>query len=540
MKTDDDRRGCCPILDNARVSEVGASAPTKSMDWQGVLTPEASGAKAHIKSIVNVRAEAQTSDTSKELQIRTARRRAIKCFSWKPAATLAATAMFAAALFCAFNLRAQAQDKGISSPNTSPPQILELNINDEIEPVMAEYVDNGIEEAARRHASLVLITMDTPGGLSTSMEDIIHHILDSPVPVAIFIWPNASRGASAGFFILLSADVAAMAPGTHTGAASPLLAIGGFPVQVEETLKKKILNDATAFLRSYSAKRGRNVELAESAVVDGKAWTETEALDGKLIDLIANSPEDLLSKLDGRSIKRFDGSTVQLALRNPVRVPFSMSGRERFLSRIVQPDAFFILLIVGVLGLYVEFTHPGMVAPGVVGGIALVLALYAMHILPVQPTGIVLILLALGLFVLEAKYTSHGVLAIGGIVAMLLGALMLVRSPMTHAGVSLGVAFGVTLPFALIVIFLMRLVLKSRTWKPSMGREQFIGTVAEVTGSLVKSDSAEHYEGMVRLNGALWRAVAKEAISQGAHVRVVNFEGLTLHVVPAEHSAPAK
>src|SRR6202035_1521459 len=190
---------------------------------------------------------------------------------------------------------------------------------------------------------------------------------------------------------------------------------------------------------------------------------------------------------DGRSIKRFDGSTVQLVLRNPARVSFSMSFRQRFLSRIVQPDAFFILLIVGVLGLYTEFTHPGMVAPGVIGGIALVLALYAMQILPVAPAGIVLILLALGLFILEAKHTSHGVLAIGGIVAMLLGALMLVRSPLTHAGVSLGVAFGVTLPFALLTILLMRLVLKSRSWKPAMGREQFVGNSAEVTVPLVKS-----------------------------------------------------
>jgi membrane-bound serine protease (ClpP class) len=461
-------------------------------------------------------------------------------FSLASHARVLAIVTLAVALFGAFTLRAQGPDTKISPPPAGPAQILELRIGDEIEPVMAEYVDGGIEEAARIHASLILISMDTPGGLSTSMEDIIHHILESPVPVAIFISPVGSRGASAGFFILLSADIAAMAPGTHTGAASPLLAIGGVPLQVDETLKKKILNDATAFLRSYTAKRGRNVPLAESAVVDGKAWTETEALDGNLIDLIANSPEDLLSKLDGRTIKRFDGSTVQLALRNPERVPFSMSFRQRFLSRIVQPDAFFILLIVGVLGLYTEFTHPGMVAPGVIGGIALVLALYAMQILPVAPTGIVLILLALGLFILEAKYTSHGVLAIGGIVAMLLGALMLVRSPLTHAGVSLGVAFGVTLPFALIVIFLMRLVLKSRSWKPAMGREQFVGTVAEVTGSLAKSADGEIFEGMVRLNGALWRAVAREAIPQGAHVRVTSFEGLTLHVVPAEHSAPAE
>src|SRR6267142_1390875 len=375
-----------------------------------------------------------------------------------------------------------AQSEGASRATTSSAngkaQVIELRIGDEIEPVMAEYVDGGIEEAAKRHASLVLITMDTPGGLSTSMEDIIQHILDSPVPVVVYTSPAGSRGASAGFFILMSADVAAMAPGTHTGAASPLLAIGGVPLQVDETLKKKILNDATAFLRSYASKRGRNVELAESAVTEGKAWTETEALDGKLVDLIANSPEDLLSRLDGRAIKRFDGTTVQLALRNPERVPLPMTLRQQFLSRIVQPDAFFILLIVGVLGLYTEFTHPGMVAPGVIGGISLVLALYAMHILPVAPAGIVLIVLALGLFILEAKYTSHGVLAIGGIVAMLLGALMLVRSPLTHAGVSLGVATGVTLPFALITIFLMRLVLGWRACARDSNRRANIARCA--------------------------------------------------------------
>jgi membrane-bound serine protease (ClpP class) len=214
-----------------------------------------------------------------------------------------------------------------------------------------------------------------------------------------------------------------------------------------------------------------------------------------------------------------------------------MSLRERFLSRIVQPDAFFILLIVGVLGLYTEFTHPGMVAPGVIGGIALVLALYAMQILPVAPAGIVLILLALGLFILEAKYTSHGVLAIGGIVAMLLGALMLVRSPLTHASVSLGVALGVTLPFAVLTISLMRLVLRSRSWKPKTGLEQLLGSPGEVTESLVRQKDSDIYQGMVRLHGELWRAVAGEEIPAGAEVRVARIEGLTVHVTLAGHPA---
>src|SRR5580765_500875 len=300
----------------------------------------------------------------------------------------------AAALLGAFALRAQAPGSTNSAATANPSEVVELRIGEEIEPVMAEYVDSSIEEAGRRHASLILITMDTPGGLSTSMEDIIHHILDSPVPVAVFVSPVGARGASAGFFILLSADVAAMAPGTHTGAASPLLAIGGYPVSVDETMEKKILNDATAYLRSYAGRRGRDVALAETAITDAKAFTEREALDGRLCDLIATSREGLLAQLDGRTIARFDGRTNQLALTHPAMSAVELSARQRFLARIVQPDMMFILLLVGVLGLYTEFTHPGMVAPGVLGGIALVLALFAMHILPINATGLLLLALA--------------------------------------------------------------------------------------------------------------------------------------------------
>ncbi len=411
--------------------------------------------------------------------------------------------------------------------------MIELRIGDEIEPIMAEYVDAGIEQAAREHASLVLITMDTPGGLEDSMQDIIQHILDSPVPVAVYVSPTGSRGASAGFFILLSADVAAMAPGTHAGAASPLVALGGYPVSVDETLKKKILNDARAFLRSYAGKRGRNVELAETAVTDGKAFTDTEALNGKLVDLIVNTPDDLLAQLDRRTITRFDGSTLRLDLHNPQRVAVSLSARQRFLSRIVQPDVFFILLIVGVIGLYTEFTHPGAVAPGVVGAIAAVLALFAMHILPVNFAGLLLIAAALGMFILEAKYTSHGVLAIGGVVAMLLGAMMLIRSPLTGAGVSLGVALGVTLPAAAVTIFLMRLVLRSRQWKQTTGLAQLVGSAAEVTEALETPAGEGSFSGMVRLHGELWRAMAQQAIPAGARVQVQRVAGLTVYVAPS-------
>ncbi len=217
-----------------------------------------------------------------------------------------------------------------------------------------------------------------------------------------------------------------------------------------------------------------------------------------------------------------------------------MSARERFLARIVQPDMFFILLIAGVLGLYAEFTHPGMVLPGVVGGIAMILALFAMHILPVNFAGLLLILAALALFILEAKYTSHGVLAVGGVVAMLLGALMLIRSPLTGAGVSLGVALGVTLPFAALTVFLMRMVLRTRSWKQTTGREQLTGAPAEVTEAISGPTDEGMFAGMVRMHGELWRAVASQAIPAGARVRVLRVTGLTVQVAPADEAVPSR
>jgi membrane-bound serine protease (ClpP class) len=421
---------------------------------------------------------------------------------------------------------------GTTLPASAPeaasvPRVVELHIDGEIEPVMAEYITGGIDQANASGASLVLIAIDTPGGLDTSMRAIIQHIIDSSAPVAVYVSPSGSRAASAGFFILLAADVAVMAPGTHTGAASPLLAIGGVPLQVDETLRRKILNDATAYLRSYAGRRGRNTALAESAVTEGKAFTETEALEGKLIDSVVGSRDLLLSQLDGRTITRLDGRTSTLAIKNAAIETLTMSSRQRFLSRIVQPDVFFVLLIAGLLGLYTEFTHPGLFAPGVLGGIALVLALFAMHLVPVNITGVLLILLATALFVMEAKFPTHGVLGIGGVAAMLLGALMLVRSPLTGAGVSLGVAAGATLPFAVVCIALMRLVLRSRRWPAQTGVEELVREAGEVTEAI---DAGA--PGMVRVHGELWRAVANRPIPAGARVRVVEADGLTLRVTP--------
>jgi membrane-bound serine protease (ClpP class) len=418
---------------------------------------------------------------------------------------------------------------------TTPTVVVDLRIDSEVEPVLATYIDEGLADAANRHASLVVITMDTPGGLSDSMKDIIQHILASPVPVVVYVAPSGARGASAGFFILMSADIAAMAPGTHTGAASPVISIGGWTPTIDETMKKKIVNDATAFLRSFTEKRGRNPTLAEQAVTEAKAFTEEEALNGKLIDLIAPSEDALLKDLNGRTITRFDGTKVTLALAHPVLAAFHMSARQRFLARIVEPDMFFLLLIVGGLGLYAEFTHPGMIAPGVIGGVCMVLALYAMHLLPVNLAGVVLIVLALGLFILEAKFTSHGVLLAGGIVSMLLGALFLIRSPLTAGGVSLGLAVAVTLPFAAITVFLMRLVLRSRKWKPSTGREEMIGEQGIAISGLRAGT-----EGMIRIHSELWGAVSPRDVAEGQAVRVLRVEGLKLYVEPVAAQSTEK
>lgn len=437
-------------------------------------------------------------------------------------------------LLCAITLFTFHPGVSVAAPDASisSTRVYELRINGEIEPILAEYIVHGIEQANQNQADLILITMDTPGGLDSSMREIIHSILTSEVPVVTYVTPTGSRAASAGFFILLSADIAAMSPGTETGAASPVFMVFGQTVQIDETMRKKVMNDATAYLRSYVSKRGRDADLAATAVTDAKAFSDSEALKGKLIDLVVSSPAELLAKLDGRTITRLDGNTVKLSLPHPTITVHGMTTRERFLARIVQPDAFFILLIVGALGLYTEFTHPGLFAPGVIGGICLLLALYAMHLLPVNMTGLLLIILALGFFVLEAKFPTHGVLGVGGVVAMVLGALMLIHSPLTGAGVSLSTALGVAIPFAIIVVFLMRLVLRSHRWKPATGKEELVGEVGEVTEAVTPAGGT----GMVFVHGELWRAATSDGleIPKGARVRVKKVKGLTLEVEPVK------
>src|SRR6266478_5152903 len=308
----------------------------------------------------------------------------------------------------------------------APAQVLKVVVNDTIQPITEEYIARALDEAQRKNDQAVLIEINTPGGLVDSTRKIIEKITASQVPVIIYVTPGGSRAASAGFFILEAADVAAMAPGTNTGAAHPVVLGGG---KMDDVMKEKMENDAAALMRSVVAKRGRNVDVAESTVRQSKSFTEQEALSQKLIDYIATDEQDLLKQMQGKTVKRFDGKTVTLNLIGDSVRPFDMTLKQRILAFIMDPNVAFILLAIGALALYAEFNHPGAVVPGTVGVVFILLAVFALNLLPTRFAAVVLILASFALFALEAKFAAHGVLAIGGMVTMILGGLLLVDGP---------------------------------------------------------------------------------------------------------------
>jgi membrane-bound serine protease (ClpP class) len=400
------------------------------------------------------------------------------------------------------------------------PTILQIELADIIHPVSAEYVSEGLLEAAQNGAVAVIIRMDTPGGLVDSMREIVEAILASELPVIVWVGPSGVRAASAGFFILLAGDLALMAPGTNTGAAHPVSSLGG---EIDEVMEEKIVNDASAFLRSYATRRGRNPELAETAVTESKAFTAEEALENNLIDGVVNDITDLIETYDGAEVVRFDGSTETLELAGATVSLYEMTSRQQLLSAIMNPNIALVLGLLGMVGLYLEITSPGMIFPGVIGGISLILALFAFNLLPVNLTGVLLILLSIGLFVVEATVPSHGVLAIGGVVAMIVGGLMLVEGPIPQLRVQLPTLLAVTLPLAVITVFLVRLVFVSHRTKATTGRS---GMVSEFgTASTAVFD-----QGKVMVHGEYWAAHSNQAIPQGARVRVVQINGLNLEV----------
>jgi len=399
--------------------------------------------------------------------------------------------------------------------------VLTLDLNDVVHPITAEYVVQGITQAETERAEAVILRLSTPGGLDQSTREIIEKILSSKVPVIVFVGPSGVRAASAGFFILLSADVAIMAPGTNTGAAHPVIIGGGKP---DDVMSKKIENDAAAYLRSFVAKRERNYAVAEKGVTESKSFTETEAVKERLIDGIAKDVDEILEAFDGKEIKRFDGSTATLRLKGQSLRPFEMSLRQRVLAKVLNPNIALILGLIGLMGVYIEFTHPGLILPGVLGGVCLFLALVALNILPVNVLGVALILAAIGLFVVEAKVTSYGLLAALGIAAMIFGSLILIDAPIPEMRVRLTTALGVALPFAAITIFLMRLVIISHRKKSVSGSE---GMVEEVGVALTDIDAG----GKVRVHGEIWQASSETPIPAGERVKVLAVHGMTVRVV---------
>lgn len=397
--------------------------------------------------------------------------------------------------------------------------IVQIELADIIHPVSREFVADGLDRAGEIGASAVLIRLDTPGGLLDSTREMVEDILASPVPVIIWVGPSGVRAASAGFFILLSGDLALMASGTNTGASSPVSMFGEIP----ETMEQKVVSDTSAFLRSYAGIRGRNTALAERAVTEAEAFTAEEALDNNLIDGIAPSVPAIIEMFDNREVTRFDGTPVRLRLRGSTVELFEMTARQRLLSTIMNPNIAFLLGVVGLIGLYVEVTHPGMIAPGVIGGICLLLALYAFNVLPVNLTGVLLVLLAVALFVVEATVPSHGVLAIGGIVAMVAGGVMLVEGPIPELQVQWGTVLALAIPMALLTIFLVRLVFVAHSRKSVTGRSGMLGATGRATSEI-------HESGRVMIHGEYWMAHSNVPVPKGAKVRVVGVEGLDLEV----------
>ncbi len=407
------------------------------------------------------------------------------------------------------------------------PLVLKLTIHDTIQPVTAQYIARGLADAKQKNAAAVLLTLGTPGGLLSSTRDIVTAIEASPVPVVVYISPSGSRAGSAGFFLLEAADIAAMAPGTNAGASHPILegATGASQPQ-DPIMKQKLENDTAAFLRSFTTRRNRNVTAAEDAVRNSKSYSDAEALDLKLIDLIAPDEAALLKQLDGRTIHRFDGRAVTLRLANAAIVTDGPSTRERLLTRLASPDFAVLLIVIGGLLIYLEFNVPGTIVPGALGTLLVLLGAFGLNLLPVRHTAVALLVAAFVLIVLEAKFTSHGVLAAVGVACLVFGLATLVDAPIDELRVHLSTAIAAGLGFGGISFFLAWIALRARRNKVLTGPAAMLRQIATVVTPLAPS-------GQVEVRGELWQARLTNSLATlpaGAFARVDAIDGLTLLV----------
>jgi membrane-bound serine protease (ClpP class) len=399
----------------------------------------------------------------------------------------------------------------------------ELILDDTIQPVSCDELLRAIAQAKSDGAHALLIRLDTPGGLLDSTRTMAGAILGSKVPVIMYVSPAGARAGSAGFFLLESADVAAMAPGTNAGAAHPVLEFGGQP---DATMNQKIENDAEAFLRSYVTKRNRNLDAAVAAVQSSHSYSADEALNEHLIDLIANNDADLLNALNGRQITRVDGSKETLQLAGARIELIKPTLREELLGWLVNPNVALLFLVGGALLIYLEFNSPGTIVPGALGTLMVLLAVFALDLLPIRYTAVLLLVAALVFLLLEAKFGGHGALAIAGIVCLTFGTLTLVAAPVPEMGVSPLVAISVSAAFGAITVFLVRLAVRARQRKALIGPDAMVGCPATAMEALAP-------QGHVLVEGEIWRAVASAPVAKGDRLRVVGHSEMLLQVVPA-------
>lgn len=403
------------------------------------------------------------------------------------------------------------------------PLVDKLVLSDTIQPVSAGQLERALARASADGAQALLVELDTPGGLVDSMRTMAGAILSSRVPVIVYVSPAGARAGSAGFFLLESADVAAMAPGTNAGAAHVVFEFG----KPDETMSQKVENDAEAFLRSYVKQRGRNVDAAQAALQTSKSYTAAEALDQHLIDVIASSDAQLLADVDGRTITRMDGSKLVLHVGGARIVVLQPTVREQLLGWLVDPNIALLMLVAGALLIYLEFNTPGTIVPGALGTLMVLLAIFGLNLLPIRFTAVLLLVAALALLILEAKIGGHGVLAIAGIVCLTFGTLTLVAAPVPEMGISPAVALGVSAGFGAITVFLVRLAVRARRMKSRLGVDAMVGSRATAMEPLTP-------EGHVLVEGEIWLAVAPEAVAAGSTLRVVGHEQYLLRVTPVE------
>ena len=407
--------------------------------------------------------------------------------------------------------------------SAAPAPVATIEIEGVISPVTLRLVGIAIDRAQAERANALVIQLDTPGGLERSMRAIVQRMMNAEVPVVVYVAPTGARAASAGVFITMAAHVAAMAPATNIGAASPVALGGG----ADKTMMKKVENDAAAFIRTVSLERGRNADWAEKAVRQAVAITEREAVKLKVVDLVADSVPDLLDKIDGRTVKLPKGMATLATKGAPVR-PIEIGFRDRFLNVITDPNVAYVLMMLGMLGLFFELSNPGVILPGVIGGISLILAFFAFQSLPINYAGLLLILFAIVLLVAEIKIVSHGVLAIGGIISMALGSLMLFDSPEVGFRVSWWVIAPTVGATAGLFLFVVAAGVRALGRPSATGAEGLIGKTGSARERLAP-------EGQVMVSGEIWRAVTEgEPVEIGGQVRIVAVDGLTLKVTKAE------